>query len=218
MFSAICRGVNGSSRSSAPAWSRNVHASCRVRSSSTSCGRSGGSRCPCGRGTARARARRPGRRRCRPAAAPRSPRRSRARRSRPSPTSSRCSGPIDVTSATSGRAIAQSSRDLPEPAHPHLGDEHLASPARAGRRSAAGRSRCSGSRVGQTVGARRAQSAPRMSFVVVLPVEPTTATTRAPLFDAHEGGERGQRRVLVVGDERRGAARRAPRRHARRPC
>ena len=30
-----------------------------------------------------------------------------------------------------------------------------------------------------TVGTTAAQSAPRMSFVVVLPVEPTTATTRA---------------------------------------
>ena len=36
---------------------------------------------------------------------------------------------------------------------------------------------------GQIVGATALQRAPRMSFVEVLPVEPTTATTNESLFD-----------------------------------
>ena len=46
-----------------------------------------------------------------------------------------------------------------------------------------------------------------MSFVVVLPAEPTTATTCALALRADERRERGQRHLLVVGDERRRAAR-----------
>ena len=59
----------------------------------------------------------------------------------------------------------------------------------------------------QIVGACGAQSAPRMSFVVVFPTEPTTATTRASLFERTSARERGERGLLVVRHERRGAAR-----------
>ena len=48
-----------------------------------------------------------------------------------------------------------------------------------------------------------------MSFVEVLPVEPTTATTRALALRAHERRERRQRGLLVVGDERARARARA---------
>ena len=47
-----------------------------------------------------------------------------------------------------------------------------------------------------------------MSFVDVFPVEPTTATTRASLFERTRLGERGEGRLLVVGDERRCSPRR----------
>ena len=59
----------------------------------------------------------------------------------------------------------------------------------------------------QIVGACGAHSAPRMSFVVVFPAEPTTATTCASLFARTSVASAGERRLLVVRDERRCAAR-----------
>ena len=98
------------------------------------------------------------------------------------PTSSRCSGPIDDTTTTSGRAIAQSSAICPSPRMP----------ISVTRISVSGSSlqTVSGRPISlfwlsaaQIVGTTAPQSAPRMSFVEVLPVEPTTATTRASLFE-----------------------------------
>ena len=94
------------------------------------------------------------------------------------PTSSRCSGPSCVTSVTSGRATAASSAIWPSPRIP--------SSTTSTSVSGSSRSTVSGSPIslfwlwsGKTVGTTAAQSAPRMSLVVVFPVEPTTATTRA---------------------------------------
>ena len=98
------------------------------------------------------------------------------------PTSSRCSGPIEVTTATSGRAISQSAAICPSPRIPIS----VTSTAVSGssRQTVRGRPiSLFWLASAQTVGVAALQSAPRMSLVDVLPVEPTTATTRASLFE-----------------------------------
>ena len=83
---------------------------------------------------------------------------------------------------TSGRAMAQSAAICPSPRMPIS----VTSTSRLGLEPAT----VSGRPISlfwlasaQIVGRAAAQSAPRMSFVDVLPVEPTTATTRASLFE-----------------------------------
>ncbi len=53
-----------------------------------------------------------------------------------------------------------------------------------------------------TVAAAAEQRAPRMSLVDVLPVDPTTATTLAPLFARTSPASAGERGELVVGNKR----------------
>ena len=71
--------------------------------------------------------------------------------------------------------------DLSDPSHPHLGQS-----TRVSLSSRQTRERQADlvvvARFGPTVGVTTAHNAARTSFVVVFPVDPTTATTRAPLF------------------------------------
>ena len=117
--------------------------------------------------------------------------------------------------ATCGRAIAQSSAIWPSPRMP----------ISVTRISVSGSSRqtVSGRPISlfwlasaQIVGTTALQRAPRMSFVEVLPVEPTTATTRASLFERTRRGERGERRLLVVAARAWRLRARQPRRRGRR--
>ena len=102
--------------------------------------------------------------------------------------------------------------DLAEAAHPHLDDERSRSPARAGRASAAGRSRCCRLALGGDRRARAARRArARMSFVDVLPGRAgDRRRRRASLRRADERCERGERREL----RRRGRASPRPRSRA----
>ena len=176
----MCRAVKGSVSVSSPPASGNRHI---VSAPSTAAaGRTGGSRCRCGRGAAPARGASAGTTAMPPggsaaiASAFASATRSTV------PTSSRCSGPIEVTSTRCGRATAQSSAIWPSPRMP----------ISVTRISVSGSSRqtVSGRPISlfwlasaQIVGTAALQSAPRMSFVDVFPVEPTTATTRASLLE-----------------------------------
>ena len=70
------------------------------------------------------------------------------------PTSSRCSGPMEVTSASVGRAIGRARRSDRGRACPSR-SRARASPARAGAPSTAGRARCCGSRPPRRSASRR---------------------------------------------------------------
>ena len=59
---------------------------------------------------------------------------------------------------------------------------------------------------GDRARAAAAQSAARMSFVVVLPVAPVIATTRARARSRTAPRDRRERGVRIVGHERRGGA------------
>ena len=98
------------------------------------------------------------------------------------PSSSRCSGPMCGMTAMSGRAIALSAAICPSPRMPISVTRIFVSGS--SRHTVSGRP-ISLLRLlsAQIVGACGAQSAPRMSFVEVFPAEPTTATTRAALFE-----------------------------------
>ena len=98
------------------------------------------------------------------------------------PRSSRCSGPMCGTTTTCGCAISQSAEIWPSPRIPISVTRICVSGS--SRHTVSGRP-ISLFRLfsAQIVRACGAQSAPRMSFVVVLPAEPTTATTCASLFE-----------------------------------
>ena len=96
------------------------------------------------------------------------------------PSSSRCTGPMLVITPTSGRAIAHSSAIWPSPRMPI--SQTTTSVSGSIRVSVSGRPislLCPSSAA--TVRACGRQSAARMSFVEVLPVEPVMPTTRAEL-------------------------------------
>ena len=134
------------------------------------------------------------------------------------PTSSRWTGPIAVIDADvrprdrgrarrSGRSRACPSRRCRSPCR-----------ARAGRASAARRARRCSSPRPRPCARRGAQSAARMSFVDVLPVEPVIADDARRAALAHRAADRGERGERVARDERRRAApARARRRGTPRP-
>ena len=97
------------------------------------------------------------------------------------PSSSRCTGPMLVTMPTSGRAMAHSSAIWPMPRMPI--SQTTTSVSGSMRVRVSGRPislLCPPSAA--TVRACGRQSAARMSFVEVLPVEPVIPTTRAELW------------------------------------
>ena len=178
----------------------------RSRSRSTSASRASHAARRRGRrgGTARAAAR-PGRSPCRPAgsAASSSP----FARATPSTIADELevAGPDAVITPMSGRAIRAELRDLAEAAHPQLDEQ--TSVSGSSRQSVSGTpSSLLKLASAATVRACGAQSAARMSFVEVLPVEPVIPTTRARAAVAHAPRERGESGV------RRRRARASPRR------
>ena len=123
------------------------------------------------------------------------------------PTSSRCSGPIDVTSATSGRAIAQSAAICPSPRMP----------ISVTRISVSGSSRqtVSGRPISlfwlasaQIVGVGGAAERPEDVLRRRLAGRADDGDDARVALRADERGERCERGFLVVGDERGGAPRR----------
>ena len=113
-----------------------------------------------------------------------------------------------VITPMSGRAIAQSAAISPDPRMPISAINTSVSGSR--------RVSVSGSPISllcpssaATVRATGRQSAARMSFVEVFPLEPVIATTRASLRSRTGAPERGHRAELVVGHERRRCAARA---------
>ena len=96
--------------------------------------------------------------------------------------------------------------DLAEPAHAHLGDQHLRlglEPAHRERQA----DLVVQAPLGPDRGTCGEQSAPRMSFVVVFPADPTTATTCASLFSRTSARKR---RECALPGRRGRASHRAP--------
>ena len=122
------------------------------------------------------------------------------------PRSSRCSGPMCGTTTIVGRAIAHSAATWPMPRIPI--SVTSTSVSGSSRHTVSGRPiSLFRLRSAQIVGTCGAQSAPRMSFVVVLPGGPDDGDDLRARLRADERCERGERGLLVVRDERRGAAR-----------
>ncbi len=98
------------------------------------------------------------------------------------PSSSRCTGPMEVMQADVRRREGRELGDLTEAAHAHLHHRDLGALGERHERHRARRSRCCGCRAFPRPRTPAARSiATRMSLVVVLPVAPVMPTTRAPL-------------------------------------
>ena len=126
------------------------------------------------------------------------------------PSSSRCTGPTLVTTPMSGRATAQSAAIWPRPRIPISAT--TTSVSGSIRASVSGRPiSLLWPPSAATVLACGPQSAARMSFVEVLPVEPVMPTTRAVLRARTAAADRRERAERVVGGEHGGGAAREAR-------